>query len=206
MQKTAWKIFFDDKVREIFNSAHHVIDIGGGLRINREKNNRYDSNRSWIIPLAEKVDYKIVDPVDTYKPDIVGDIHALPFGDNSIDGIFCLAVLEHIENPFTAVEEMRRVLKPRGKCLVYVPFLFYYHAEASYYKDYWRFSKDALELLFKNFSAMEIQSVRGAIETWFKISPLGRYPFLAATAHLLDKLTGKINTSQVSGYYIFLQK
>lgn len=201
-----WEEFFRKKAAEIFKNSRLVVDIGGGLRIDKEKNNRYDKSREWLIPLAKSVNYKIMDPVDTYHPDIVGDIHKMPFDDNSIDAIFCLAVLEHVENPFTAVEEMYRTLKPGGYCYIYVPFLYYYHSEQGYYKDYWRFSKDAIELLFKNFSTLEFQLVRGAIETWIRISPLGRYKIFIELGYILDKFTGKINSNQVSGYNIFLKK
>ncbi len=136
MQKKPWEIFFEEKTKEIFSNAKLIIDIGGGLRIDKDKNNRYNPKNAWLIPLSQKVDYKILDPVDTYHPDIVGDIHNLPFDANTIDAIFCLAVLEHVENPFKAVDEMHRVLRPGGYCFVYVPFLYYYHAEIGYYKDY----------------------------------------------------------------------
>ncbi len=201
-----WDRFFEEKMRLIFGAAKTVIDIGGGLRISKDKGNRFDSSRSWLIPLTQKVNYQILDPVDTYKPDIVGDIHHLPLADNSVDAIICIAVLEHIENPFIAVKEMHRVIKPGGYCYIYVPFLYYYHAETGYYKDYWRYSRDALELLFNDFSHLEIQAVRGAIETWIKISPLGRYRWLLNLAYFFDKLTGKINSKQVSGYSVFLVK
>jgi len=58
------------------------------------------------------VDYKILDQVGDYCPDIVGDIHNLPFLDNSQEAIICIAVLEHVENPIKAMEEMYRTLKP----------------------------------------------------------------------------------------------
>ena len=206
MTTAPWDQFFAAKIKAIFASSKSVIDIGGGLRISQEKSNRFDPARAWIVPLAQSVDYKILDPVDTYPPDIVGDIHHLPLGDNSTDAIICLAVLEHVENPFQAISEIRRVLRPGGVCLIYVPFLYYYHAELGYYKDYWRFSHDALVLLMKDFSSVELQSVRGAIETLVRLSPLGRRNAWIRLAGLLDRLTGKVKSKQVSGYYVFAIK
>jgi hypothetical protein len=101
---------------------------------------------------------------------------------------------------------MRRVLKPGGLCFLYVPFLFYYHAETGYYKDYWRFTKDGVARLCEKFSDIKIQSVRGATETWLHISPLGRVGILKFVARFLDKITGKLNSKQVSGYYALLTK
>lgn len=201
-----WDTFFRDKVGRIFAEKKLIIDIGGGLRVVREKNNRYDKSREWIRPLLKGVDYKILDAVPDYHPDIVGDIHHLPFTNGSVDAIICIAVLEHVENPFKAMSEIHRVLKPGGFCFIYVPFLFYYHAERGYYKDFWRYTEDGVRQMSKAFSTLELAGVRGALETWIKLSPLGRFtPFLRC-AHILDRLTGKIFTKQVSGYNVFLIK
>lgn len=204
--KKPWEIFFEEKMKKLFTDKKTVIDIGGGLRIAKDKNNRYDKTRAWLLPYAEKADYKVMDPVPDYHPDLVGDIHALPFPDNSIDAIICISVLEHVENPIKAFEEMYRVLKPGGYCFIYVPFLYYYHAEKGYYADYWRFTKDVLMLLSKPFTSTEICSVRGAIEAWIKISPFGRSKFICDLAYVADKLTGKIKSAQVGGYNLFLIK
>ncbi|MEI6296928.1 MAG: methyltransferase domain-containing protein [bacterium] len=183
-----------------------IIDIGGGLRIDKKKNNRYDKSREWIIPLLDSVDYKIMDPVSDYNPDIVGDIHNMPFKDNSKDALICIAVLEHVENPIKASAEIFRILKKDGYAFVYTPFLYYYHAERGYYKDYWRFTEDVLRMMFKDFSEIEICPVRGALGTWIRLSPLGRYPFVENIFYYFDKVFGKLNSKQVSGYNIFLKK
>ena len=203
---TEWDLFFPNKIKQILTEKKSVIDIGGGLRVIKEKNNRYDPEREWLRPFLEKVDYKILDPVPDYHPDIVGDIHHLPFTDNSQDAIICIAVLEHVEDPIRAWREIWRTLKPGGYTFIYVPFLYYYHAEKGYYGDYWRFTKDAVDKLSKPFSKIEIMPVRGAVETWIKLSPIGRIKFLEPVWRAIDQLTGKSKTSQVSGYYVFLIK
>lgn len=53
------------------------------------------------------------------------DALALPFPDNTFDAVFIFDVLEHIDADDVALEELRRVLKPRGHLLVTVPaFMF----------------------------------------------------------------------------------
>ncbi len=198
--------FFRRSVTRIFTEKRSVIDIGGGLRIDRTRNNRYDPRNAWISDLAAKIDYRVLDPVDTYHPDIVGDIHALPFVDNSQEAIIASAILEHVEDPFKACAEMHRALAPGGYCFVYVPFLYYYHAETGYYKDYWRFTHDALALLFKDFSKVEHVSVRGAFETIFHLFPGGKSWPVRMFGRALDTLLGKTESKQTSGYYLFAIK
>src|SRR3989344_4812340 len=201
--KRPWDTFFEEKMRRIFSEKSSVVDIGGGLRIDKEKNNRYDPERAWLASLAEKVDYKILDKVPDYHPDIVGDIHDLPFPDNSQDALICIAVLEHVEEPHKAVREMYRVLKPGGFCFIYVPFLYYYHAHKGYYKDFFRYTKDGIAYLAKDFSSCELVGVRGPIETLIRLSPLGRLKFLCSVGFYLDSLFGKLKSNQVSGYNVF---
>lgn len=203
---TQWDFFFEEKIKRILNDKDTIIDIGGGLRVLREKGNVCSPQRQWIKPLLERKNYKILDPVPDYNPDIVGDIHNLPFTNNSQEAIICIAVLEHVQNPIKAVEEMYRVLKPGGYCFVYVPFLYCYHAMPGYYGDYWRFSKDTINYLFSKFSSLEKQNVRGACATWLRISPLEKFVFLQKISIWLDKLLGKEKSNQTSGYYIFCIK
>lgn len=204
--KASSQDFFKRNIRRIFTEKKSVVDIGGGLRISKNRGNRFDPKMEWVVPLAKKIDYKILDPVDTYNPDIVGDIHKLPFPDNSQEAFICISVLEHVEEPVRGVAEMYRSLKPGGFCFLYVPFLYYYHAEEGYYGDFWRFTKDTIKYMCKDFARVEIQCARGAIETWLKISPFGRIEFILKIARILDRILGKSQSNQTSGYYVFLVK
>ena len=80
--------------------------------------------------------------------DIVGSVYRLPFLDNSVDSIFCSAVLEHLLEPQKAMKEIIRVLKPGGYVLIGVPFLVAYHA---YPIDQQRWTLDGLSYLCKDF-------------------------------------------------------
>jgi ubiquinone/menaquinone biosynthesis C-methylase UbiE len=126
--------FTREKLTKIFTEKKQVLDIGGGLRISKKQGNRFDPKRQWIADLATKVEYRIMDPVPDFQPDVVGDIHHMPFADNTLEAIVCESVLEHVEDPIRAAEELYRVLAPEGYCFVYVPFLYYYHPEKGYYK------------------------------------------------------------------------
>jgi SAM-dependent methyltransferase len=45
---------------------------------------------------------------------LVGDAMHLPFGDNSLDGVFCSNLLEHVPEPLNVIDEIARVLRPGG--------------------------------------------------------------------------------------------
>lgn len=203
-----WELFFREKIRSMSDSSSRILDIGAGLRISKEHGNRVDPRHSWIPELLKEkgVEYIVLDYVDTYHPHIVGDIQNLPLPDNSEESIVCIAVLEHVENPFKSFSELHRVLKPGGTCFLYVPFLYYYHAEKGYYHDYWRFTRDSLTALSKSFSKIEIQNVRGPLETLVRLTGLGQWDVFCSIAFLFDRLFKKLDSEQTGGYYIWLVK
>ena len=203
-----WDVFFRTRIARILVEKKSLLDIGGGLRLTKDKANRSDPTRAWIAEEIEKrgTTYLILDYVDTYHPDIVGDVQDLPLADSSQEAITCISVLEHVENPIKAVAELHRVLKPGGLCFLYMPFLYYYHAERGYYGDYWRFTEDTVRKLCAPFATTELMAVRGPLETIVRLTPLGRGKFFQHIAYLLDGLVGKRSSKQVSGYYVFLTK
>lgn len=78
--------------------------------------------------------------------DVYFDGEIFPFEDNSFDSVLCNQVLEHVFKPNLLLSEMYRVLKPGGKCLLTVPFLWDEH-EQPY--DYARYSSFGLKYLFE---------------------------------------------------------
>ncbi len=198
---TRWDSFARERLERIFKEKHTIVDIGGGLRV--IKSNRHETKNEWVREYLPKVDFKVLDKVPDYDPDIVGDIRELPFEDDSVDAILCIAVLAHVEEPHKAVAEMHRVLKPGGHLFMYTPFIYYYHPAPGYYGDYFRFTCDGLKFLLKDFSKVELEPVRGPIATLANLIPL----FSRKTDWLnwLDRLLYK-NSQQVSGYFTFAIK
>lgn len=163
--------FFRASVERVFHPESKILDIGAGLRIDAKRGNVVDPSRAWILPLLEKVTYQVMDPVDTYHPDIVGDLMQAPLEDASYDSVICLAVLEHVPRAWDAARELHRILKPDGLLLGYVPFLSPYHAMPGYYGDYVRFTDDGIRALFNAFSKVDVCHVRGPAETILHLLP-----------------------------------
>ncbi len=50
-----------------------------------------------------------------------GDIHAIPFPEESFDLILATDILEHVDDDLRALKELRRVLKKSGRIVITVP-------------------------------------------------------------------------------------
>lgn len=199
-----WDKFAREKLTKIFTAKKIIIDIGGGLRLDATRGNRVAKENEWLRPYLPKVDYKVLDKVPDYHPDIVGDIHALPLPAASVDAVLCIAVLEHVEEPEQAVGEIYRVLKPGGYCFLYAPFLYYYHPLPGYYGDYFRFTADGMKYLLRHFKQVETQNVRGAVATVANLVPL--FSKRTKPFDWIDRLIGKLGSSQTSGFNCFAVK
>lgn len=109
----------------------------------------------------------------------------LPFDDQSYDTVLLTDVLEHIAEPDQLFSELARILKPGGKLIVGVPFLYYLHEEPH---DHFRYTKFALEHfgVKHRIPSVEIVEAGGAFDAWSDITgkllggvwrPLARVPY-----------------------------
>jgi SAM-dependent methyltransferase len=133
-----------------------ILDIGCGDR--------------WLEGLArERGQYLGLDSLATgatlygARPDLFGDAATLPFANGSIDCVVLLEVLEHLEHPRQALHEIARVLKPGGRLLLSMPFLYPIH-DAPH--DFQRYSVHGLarEVRAVGLELRTIESTRNAIE------------------------------------------
>jgi len=208
-----WSTFEEIVIREIFQRGGLIIDIGGGLRLDPDHGDRVNAHRQKLFGrfLSDpNVRYRVTDYTDQYHPDFVEDIHQLSFADSSVDGLFCMAVLEHVYDPKRAAEEICRVLKSGAVSLLYVPFVYRYHATVTAdYRDYYRYSKDAIAYLFRRCSEIDICPVRGLFESLARFTPLHRIGAFRWLLRCLDwgtKRMRDVSQLQTSGYFIRIKK
>jgi SAM-dependent methyltransferase len=102
----------------------------------------------WRFPWVPKADFVRLDVQGGADVDVVGDLHALPADWNGrFDCFIANAVFEHLERPWIAAKEVARILKPGGIFLVGTHQCYPIH---SFPSDYFRFSRDALRLIFED--------------------------------------------------------
>ncbi len=80
--------------------------------------------------------------------DQIHDLHSLGFADSTVGTALLLDVVEHVREPWVALGEIHRCLKPGGVVIVTSHFYFPIHA---YPDDYWRFSSSGFAVLLKDF-------------------------------------------------------
>lgn len=118
-----------------------VLDIGAGHVASNHSYTKFFPNRHTVDVDAKR------------QPDTIGDIHSLPFPDQSYETLLCTEVLEHCHTPVVAVKEMARVLKPGGKLILTTRFVYPLHDVPN---DYFRFTKYGLRRLFNEWEIVEL--------------------------------------------------
>ena len=110
-------------IKELVNKV--IIDVPFTVSKNEElPENKVKLNLGCGNDL--RIDYINIDRYNnTGKVDIICDIGSLPFASESVDEIMTLHVFEHIElgNMYNILTEWRRVLKPDGNLILYLPDL-----------------------------------------------------------------------------------
>ena len=146
---------FRDRILEDISGEDIVVDCGKAMR--------------------EKFQYikcKTVETLDAYDygdyPDIICDLCSENVIElqNRYDKIISIAVLEHVYDPAKAINNLKTMLKTNGVLYGYVPYIYPYHAPKNLeFQDYYRFSKDSLAYLFREFKDVELFPVRGRISS-----------------------------------------
>lgn len=73
--------------------------------------------------------------------DYAGTAEATGLPDASFDLVLCTQVLEHCMNPWAAVREIHRILRPGGHLIVSAPHVWFFHPHPT---DHWRFTQEGM--------------------------------------------------------------
>ena len=84
--------------------------------------------------------------------DRIEDLHRLSFADGSVGTLIVVETLEHVADPYVAVREIERVLRPGGVVIITAPFNFPIH----HMPDYTRFTPEGMARLLGGFAAQAV--------------------------------------------------
>lgn len=151
--------FYEVNLR--LHAKGRLLDVGCG------KVPLFDTYRHYITDNIcvdwENTNYKS-DHLD-FEADLTKE---LPFSDGEFDTIILSDVLEHIAEPERLCREIARVLSPRGKLLMNVPFYYMLHEEPY---DYYRYTEFALRRLMdrSGLQILQLQAMGGAPEVMLDV-------------------------------------
>ncbi|MDP3794434.1 MAG: methyltransferase domain-containing protein [bacterium] len=130
------------------SKAPTVLVVGGSIR------------GSGMETLDEYPQIQLIETDVSFGPrtQLICDCHDLPFADGTFDGVIAQAVLEHVADPWRAVAEIHRVLKPDGFVYAETPFLQATHMGAC---DFTRFTHVGHRRLFRSFTEIASGPVAG---------------------------------------------
>lgn len=121
-----------------------IVDIGGG------RSPDYFSYLSTEEGTTVEASDLSLGPIDFEKD-------ALPYASGSVDTALMCNILEHIYHHGHLLAEARRILKPGGALIGFVPFWVGYHPDP---RDYFRYTHEALALMLAEAGFMDAKITR----------------------------------------------
>jgi len=157
---------FDELLRESVAGARSVLDIGTSQRFAKELRH----HRELLTAHGYRAAGYKPEPMGEDTCDLGLDVQDIALPDDSEDCVICLEVLEHVTDPFRAARELVRIIKPGGRLFLTVPFLTSYHgkgdtADHAGYPDFWRFTHQGLQHMFRGLDDLRIHAVTGPVES-----------------------------------------
>jgi SAM-dependent methyltransferase len=145
-----------------------MLDIGCGQKPYRQ-----------LFRVTEHVGLEIDTPDARARKlaDAFYDGHRFPFGDASFDCAFASQVFEHVFNPAEFLTEVGRVLRPGGRLLMTMPFVWDEHEQPH---DYARYSSFGISHLLTEHG-FAVDSLRKSCADFSAVAQtLGMYLYKAA--------------------------
>jgi len=190
--RTVSRIGLDYELNNLFKKLKPgiILDVGSS-----------DSPYKKKLPFKK---YLRLDIDKNSKPDICCDIHDIKCKSDYFDVVLATEVLEHCHDPVKVVSEIYRILKPGGVCILSTRFIHPYHPHPH---DYYRFTWDSLNLLFKKFSKVNIHHHGNLIQSlWHMINYKGvRCVFLNIFNPLIAMIRSK-KTNFPCGFVVYAIK
>lgn len=115
-----------------------------------------------------------------------GSLYQIPFGEQTLDLVICLEVIEHIESDVKAVLEINRVLKVGGYCIASVPSTFYWPEYLSLIGHHRHYTSGTFSELFLN-AGFEINQFLPKCPQWQR-KYMKHYLFVRLQHILLGRL------------------
>ncbi|HEX8097878.1 MAG TPA: methyltransferase domain-containing protein [Pyrinomonadaceae bacterium] len=185
--------FLEEVCREIGKERPRILDVGCGTGANLEMLGRFgDAEGVDVSPDA--LAFCRARGLEKVKQ---GEAERLPYEDCSFDLVTALDVVEHLDDDAAGLKEMRRVLRPGGRALLFVPaFMFLWGVQDDVSNHRRRYTLAGLRRALAD-AGFEVERATYANLTFFTPILLGR--LLMRATGLRPASENNINVSALNG-------
>ena len=135
---------FMQAVDESFDINTRIIELGARvIDVQKPLSARNIFNKNHTAD-----EYTGLDFIEGDHVDMLCDIRKLPFEDKSISTVIAMNLFEHVEEPWLAFDEIKRVINDNGTVIIATPFCYQIHGCPD---DFYRYTPSLYLNTFKNF-------------------------------------------------------
>ena len=183
---------------ESFGTARHsaplkILDVGCGTGANLEMLAQFGEAEGVDVS-GEALSFCRERGLENVKQ---GEAEALPFEGSSFDLVTGLDVVEHLDDDLAGLQEMRRVLRPGGHALVFVPaFMFLWGVQDDISHHRRRYTLDQLKQVMSH-AGLEVERASYVNISFFTPILIGR--LLMRALHLRPESENNITIGFLNG-------
>ncbi len=157
-------------VRSLDNPQPRILDVGCGTGANLEMLAGFGDVEGVDVS-TEALDFCQTRGLQNVRQ---GEAEHLPYEDNSFDLVTGLDVVEHLDDDIAGLQEMRRVLRPGGRALLFVPaFMFLWGVQDDISNHRRRYTIASLEKVVRQ-AGLKVERATYANITFFAPILVGR--------------------------------
>ncbi len=185
--------FVEEICRRLENERPRILDVGCGTGANLELLSKYGEAEGVDVSPAALAFCRARGLENVRQ----GEAEKLPYDDGSFDLVTALDVVEHLDDDVAGLREMRRVLKPGGRALLFVPaFMFLWGVQDDVSHHRRRYTLPGLRRVLKE-AGYEIERATYANLSFFAPILMGR--MLMRATGLRPASENNINVSALNG-------
>jgi SAM-dependent methyltransferase len=185
--------FVEEICRKLNQDEIRILDVGCGTGANLELLGKYGKAEGVDVSLAA-LDFCRARGLANVRQ---GEAEKLPYEDGSFDLVTALDVVEHLDDDVAGLREMRRVLRPGGRALLFVPaFMFLWGVQDDVSHHRRRYTLPGLRRVLRE-AGYEVERASYANISFFAPILLGR--MLMRATGLRPASENNINVSALNG-------
>lgn len=162
--------FVEQIIRDLDTERPQILDIGCGTGANLELLAKFGEAEGVDVS-PEALAFCRTRGLQSVRQ---GEAEHLPYEDSSFDLVTGLDVVEHLDDDLAGLEEMRRVLRPGGRALIFVPaFMFLWGVQDDISNHRRRYTLGGLRQVVQQ-AGFEVERATYANITFFAPILLGR--------------------------------